>query len=323
MVDPGESFGVSLLGIELRQLRQLAAVFEHGSISAAARHLHLRQPTLSRSMRSIERSVGVPLFGRSANGVAPTAYGRALLLYHRAVEANLRNAASELDALRGAPGATIRLGVGPIEGSAIAAEAISRFLVAYPGANISIREGLYATLERALVEGDLDLILGGEPRVVDDAIAHRGMHCELLGRLSPTIVVRASHPLARKRRVTLADLQRAQWIVPYGNPTSRDQFNAAFIDQGLMPPAGSVYAPLSSWTAVGIVGSADVVALLPLQLIRHELATGAFKALSIDRAAFAAQVYLITREATLLSTACRAFLREIRDVCATMGGEIR
>jgi DNA-binding transcriptional LysR family regulator len=101
-------------------LRQLAAVFECGSISAAAKKLHVQQPTLSRNMRAVERGVGVQLFDRTAKGIVPTAYGTALLQYQRALDSNLRNAASELDTIRGVPPAIIRIGVGPIEGSTIA-----------------------------------------------------------------------------------------------------------------------------------------------------------------------------------------------------------
>jgi DNA-binding transcriptional LysR family regulator len=316
-----ESFGTSLLSVELRQLRQLAAVFECGSISAAAKQLHVRQPTLSRSMRSVERSVGVPLFGRSAKGVVPTTYGNALLQYHRALEANLRHAASELDAIRGVPAAMIRIGVGPIEGAAIASSAVSHFLQRHPDAQISIREGLYSTLAPALVNGDVDFIIGGEPRSTDDVDAQTGMKFELIGHLKPAIVVRSSHPLAKKRIVTLHDLQRCEWIVPHGNTTSRDRFREAFLAHGLMPPSGSIYAPLSSWTAVGIVRNNDIVALLPHQLAQREIETGALTALVLEQGGFEAPSYLITREETRLSTTCRSFLRDVRAVSKKLRGE--
>ena len=240
-----ESFDKTLLALEIRQLRQLAAVLEHGSISAAAKHLGVQQPTLSRSMSAMERAVGVPLFERGPKGVAPTDYGRALLQYHRALEANLRNAAGELDAIRGVPAAMIRLGVGPIEGADVAATALSRFLGRYPDAQLAIREGLYANLEPLLAKGELDLILGSEPSITAGIGTHPGMNLELLGSLRPAIVVRAAHPLAKKRRVTLEDLQRARWIVPFGNTASAERFRATFVENGLMPPAGSVFAPIS------------------------------------------------------------------------------
>jgi DNA-binding transcriptional LysR family regulator len=97
---------------------------------------------------------------------------------------------------------------------------VTRFLERTPDAQISIREGLYATLQPALAAGELDLIIGSEPSAVEDIDSHPGMKFELLGHLRPAIVVRAAHPLAKKRRVTLHDLQQARWIVPHGNTAS-------------------------------------------------------------------------------------------------------
>jgi DNA-binding transcriptional LysR family regulator len=51
--------------IELRQLRQLLALAEHGNFSRAAEALHITQPALSRSIQSLEASVGAILFDRN------------------------------------------------------------------------------------------------------------------------------------------------------------------------------------------------------------------------------------------------------------------
>lgn len=53
--------------IELYLLQQLLAVYECGSLNAAAKHLHLTQPTITRSMQKIEKELGVSLFQRNQN----------------------------------------------------------------------------------------------------------------------------------------------------------------------------------------------------------------------------------------------------------------
>lgn len=50
--------------IEIYLLEQLAAVAKYGTLSAAAEHLHLAQPSLSRSMQKLEDLLGVTLFER-------------------------------------------------------------------------------------------------------------------------------------------------------------------------------------------------------------------------------------------------------------------
>jgi len=65
--------------MELRQLRHFVAVVEAGSLTAAATHLHLAQPSLSVSIRRLETEFGVTLLTRTSRGVEPTAAGRRLL----------------------------------------------------------------------------------------------------------------------------------------------------------------------------------------------------------------------------------------------------
>ena len=65
--------------MELRQLEYFCAVVEEGSLTAAARRLHLKQPSLSSAIRSLEGAVGVALLVRRARGVEPTSAGRLLL----------------------------------------------------------------------------------------------------------------------------------------------------------------------------------------------------------------------------------------------------
>jgi len=65
--------------MELRHLRQFAAVVEAGSLTAAAERLHMSQPPLSVAIAKLEADVGVPLLVRTSRGVEPTSAGLFLL----------------------------------------------------------------------------------------------------------------------------------------------------------------------------------------------------------------------------------------------------
>ena len=56
--------------MELRQLRHLIAVVEHGSFSRAAEAVHLTQPALSRSIQALESEVGAAVLERIGNSTA-------------------------------------------------------------------------------------------------------------------------------------------------------------------------------------------------------------------------------------------------------------
>jgi molybdate transport repressor ModE-like protein len=308
--------------LELRQLRYLATVAESGSISGAARVLKIAQPAVSRTIQCLEECLGVQLFERRARGVATTAYGTALVRHFRLIEANLRHAADDIGALQGRPSAQIRIGVGPVEASALMAEALSRFMRRQPDTKVVIREGFYAMLEPALLDGDLDLIVGGGGRSAEAAPAAE-LRTEVLGQVRPAIVVRRQHPLARKTRCTVTDLHNADWILPHGTGAPYTAFIDAFARNGLPPPTGRVHAATTSWTALGLVLRNDLVALLPHQLIRRDLETGALKTLEIGEDFYAFPAYLVTREDSPLQGAARQLLAEIRTVCRELSGTLR
>lgn len=67
------------MSVELRLLSYVVAIAEESSISAAARRLHVTQPTLSRQLRELEAQLGTELFEREGRGVVPTAAGTALV----------------------------------------------------------------------------------------------------------------------------------------------------------------------------------------------------------------------------------------------------
>ncbi|MET0234114.1 MAG: LysR family transcriptional regulator [Kibdelosporangium sp.] len=76
--------------VTVRQLECFLAVVDHGTFTAAAEHLLVTQPALSRSVRELERTVGAPLLERLARRAELTPVGRAVLPAARAVLAEVR-----------------------------------------------------------------------------------------------------------------------------------------------------------------------------------------------------------------------------------------
>jgi DNA-binding transcriptional LysR family regulator len=114
--------------LELRQLRHVLALAQHGSFGRAAVALHMTQPALSRSVKVIEAEIGSVLFYRTAAGVTPTDQGR--LVIRRARE--LVDAADEFDreVLRQRVGGTdlLNIGAGAYAAETLLPAALARFL---------------------------------------------------------------------------------------------------------------------------------------------------------------------------------------------------
>ena len=82
--------------MELRVLRYFAAVVDEGSITDAAKVLHVTQPTLSRQLAQLEAEMGVPLFTRGRSGIELTDRGAVLHRYALDILALAEKAAEEV-----------------------------------------------------------------------------------------------------------------------------------------------------------------------------------------------------------------------------------
>jgi DNA-binding transcriptional LysR family regulator len=74
------------------ELRAFVAIVEEGGLSAAARCLHVSQPSLTQTVRTLERELGTPLLTRTSTGATPTEAGRTLVTEARAVLARYQQA---------------------------------------------------------------------------------------------------------------------------------------------------------------------------------------------------------------------------------------
>ena len=88
--DPG------LAGFDSRQLAVFRAVVEAGSITGAARRLHVSQPAVTASVQRLEGALGVTLLERGARGVTPTDAGRRLVAHARRIDALMSEALADV-----------------------------------------------------------------------------------------------------------------------------------------------------------------------------------------------------------------------------------
>jgi molybdenum-dependent DNA-binding transcriptional regulator ModE len=84
----------------LRHVQLIAEAYDCRSILKAAQRLHLSQPTVTKALKDVETTLGLPLFERTNRGLKPTAYGEIFARHAKIVLAQLRHAAEELEGLR-------------------------------------------------------------------------------------------------------------------------------------------------------------------------------------------------------------------------------
>jgi LysR family transcriptional regulator, regulator for genes of the gallate degradation pathway len=238
-------------------IRALTAIADTGSFEAAARKLGISQPALHRSARDLERVVRRSLYQRMARGLAPTAQARELA---RRLKVALRELEYGVDEIRAAQGIfTSRITVGniPHSGTQLLSQAVSRFLVLYPGASVQVLDGPYETLLDRLRAGDLDLLFG----VLRRPASATDVAEEFLFANPYAVFVGRQHPLARARRVTLQDLAEYTWILPARGTPRREAFERMFA--GVAHPPRVAIETTSLEIYRSILATTDMIALLP------------------------------------------------------------
>src|SRR5215217_4949346 len=112
---------------DVKQLRVLRAVAEHGSFSAAADALSYTQPAISQQIAALEKRAGTTLVDRGSRGVRLTDAGEALVEHAEVVIARLAAAEAELDAIAGVRGGRVRMSSFPSAGASLLPPAVALF----------------------------------------------------------------------------------------------------------------------------------------------------------------------------------------------------
>jgi DNA-binding transcriptional LysR family regulator len=148
--------------MEIRELGAFTAAVEEGSLSAAARRLHLSQSALSQTIRSLERQLGVQLLDRNSAGVTVTEAGGVLLREARVLLTQHERALAAVTGQAAAGPAILRVGV-PLElPGDLLPRALAEVATAFPDTRVEISHASSAAQLAALRAGDLDVALARE-----------------------------------------------------------------------------------------------------------------------------------------------------------------
>ena len=145
--------------MDLRQLTALVTVAEVGSVTKAARLLHVVQPAVTRQIRTLEAEIGVPLFDRTRQGMIPTAAGEVLVERARRALHELERARTEIGPHPGEVTGIVRVGLLESVIDVLAQPLVAAVTARYPGIELRILTAYSGHLQEWLDSGDIDMSL--------------------------------------------------------------------------------------------------------------------------------------------------------------------
>lgn len=191
-----------LAGLDLRKIRHMLALAEHGSFSRAAEAVHITQPALSRSVNSLEDALGAQLFDRTSRQIRLTPVG------HLTIEAarHIIDSAAEFYQLAANANeeeiGELRIGLGVVSASLFGPPLMRAFAERYPKLRLVLQVGVPERMYDMLLADQLDIVIGNTEATSD----LQDMQIETVGSFSRGFFASANHPLARQRAITPGDL---------------------------------------------------------------------------------------------------------------------
>ncbi|WP_166640328.1 LysR family transcriptional regulator [Amycolatopsis sp. SID8362] len=213
--------------MEIREMRAFVAVVEAGTMSKAARQLHVSQPALSQTITALERRLGLQLLVRTSTGVRATDAGTTLLGEARAVLARHDQALAAL--ARHTTTGVLRVGV-PLElPPELLPSALARLAAAYPETRVQARHLSSVAQVTALRAGELDVGLVRERPPGPDLDAVLVVAEDVGVLLAADLAEKLGSP------VRLEDLAGLEWFAfaRAGSPAWYDELAAILRSHGL------------------------------------------------------------------------------------------
>lgn len=149
--------------MRFRQIEIFHAVYTHGSISAAARALGVSQPSVSKTLRHAEDSLGFTLFQIARGRLVPTDEAHALMREAGDVFERLESLQHTARNLSQAGGGHIRLGIVPSLALDIVPQAMAQFRREWPRVTFEVHTHHHDDLVRSLIERETDLAIAYTP----------------------------------------------------------------------------------------------------------------------------------------------------------------
>ncbi|WP_328906785.1 transcriptional regulator CynR [Streptomyces sp. NBC_00234] len=288
------------MGPELRHLRYLIAVAEHGNFTRAAEELRISQPTLSQQVKQLERVVGAQLLDRSGRGVRLTDAGDAYVHYARRALRDLAAADRAVVDVADLSRGTLRLATTPTFTAYLVGPLVQELHTSHPGITLQLREMTQDRIEACLLADEIDLGIAFEGPHPAGITAH-ALFTETL-----SLVVTAHAPQAATREpVPVSRLAEQHLALLSDDFATRGHIDSYFAAHHVEPPVAVEANSIQALTE--IVRRTPLLATVLPDAVTDDHPH--LTPVALDPPLPARRVALLRRDSAYRSAAARAFTR--------------
>jgi LysR family transcriptional regulator of gallate degradation len=293
-----------------RRLQAAAMLAEAHHMPTVAHAMGTSQSAVSQAVARLEDALGQPLFLRTAHGMLPTDAGRRWIERFERALAELRHIPEDVAALAGVVQGTVTIGALPLGRSQLLPLAITSVLQRHPHLRVSSLESPYSELTAGLLSGRIDFIVGALRDAPGDAFVQHALFED-----KAALVARAGHPLAARKRLSIADLVDYPWVLSRAGSPLRESLEAFFEKEGAVPPLPAVETGDLALLR-GLLVSSDMLTVLSAHQLHYEVATSQLAVLPFEMPGMERSIGIMTRKGAHLAPGARALLEEMEAISA-------
>jgi DNA-binding transcriptional LysR family regulator len=194
--------------MNLRQIEIFHAVYLHGTVSAAARALHVSQPAVTKVLRHAERSIGLPLFERTKGRLVPTQDARTLFAEVSDIQDRVHSLRQATQNMRHGRGGLLRISALPSLGLGAIPDAVARFLGGHEDIMFDLQTLHHDEMVRKLYERETDIAISFEVPL-SAPVAH-----QVVGEGELVVLYREEDMPNAPSRLHLEELRDHKFISP-------------------------------------------------------------------------------------------------------------
>lgn len=295
--------------MKLHDLHVLMAVVQAGSMNRAATLLHTTQPAVSRSTTELEHTMGVRLLDRHARGVEPTECGRALLDGGTAMFDELRLAVKNIEHLTDPAAGEIRIACNPVLATSFVSAVIDRISRRHPRIAFRVLVKQADALKRELSDRNVDLLVARRLGDLED----ERLNFEFLFAEAYVIAAGAQNPLARRRKIELADLVNECWALPPQEHVLGLVATKIFRASGLGYPAATVITAAPDMRT-SLLATGRFLSIFNDSILRFPTGRPEIKVLPIKMPVPPVDIGIVTLKNRTLSPVARLFIQHAREL---------
>lgn len=217
------------INFDLQQLEAFTAVAERGSFRAAAKHIHLSAPALSRRIDKLETILGARLFNRTTRDVELTPLGRVFLERARAALDDLESAMLGITDIAASRSGRVTVACVPSAAIHFLPSVVRTFSERYPLIRIRVVDEAASLVLASVVTGESDFGMSFMGSQVP-GVAFEAIHTDPF-----VLAVPRGHALASRKTVAWPDLQAERLIAVARSSGNRQLLDDALAKAGVNP----------------------------------------------------------------------------------------